>query len=86
MFKQISRFVVAISVFSLLCRIVWAEQVLTIDQYNDSLVERGVVWNDQTPSFYTGFAMRVENPDYIHTVPCLGYQFNAQTALREIKV
>ncbi len=35
-------------------------------EFNQILPKHGVVWNSKTPSFYTGFAMRVEAPHRLH--------------------
>lgn len=44
--------------------------VQTIEEYNKSLIEYGVSWRSGSagyyPSFYTGFAPRVEDPNRIH--------------------
>lgn len=45
-------------------------QIKTIEDYNQSLIQYGVSWRSGSegyyPSFYTGFAPRVEEPNRIH--------------------
>ncbi len=67
-----------------------ADQVNTINDYNNSLIDYGVSWKagDYTyyPSFYTGFAPRVEDANRIHFHLSRGNQIRLTATLDDLSV
>lgn len=66
-------------------------QDFTIDDYNKSLIKNGVAWNsalggNYLPSFYTGFAARIEDPNRIHLHLARGNQMRVTTQLDEYSI
>ncbi|MBC7740579.1 MAG: hypothetical protein H7061_00175, partial [Bdellovibrionaceae bacterium] len=59
----------------------------TVEDYNKALIENGVAWKAGSstyyPSFYTGFAPRVEDPNKIHFHLSRGNQLRLTTPLDE---
>lgn len=61
-----------------------ANDLFTIDEYNNSLAKFGVPFHSRYPaSFYTGFAMRVEDPRRIHFRAGRGNQVRLTAILDE---
>jgi hypothetical protein len=67
-----------------------AQNVRTIEDYNASLITNGISWKEGQavyyPSFYTGFAPRVEDPNRIHFHLSRGNQARLTSPLDEMTV
>lgn len=67
-----------------------AAQIRTIDNYNGSLIKHGISWKEggvvYHPSFYTGFAPRVEDPNRIHFHVSRGNQARLTATLDEMTI
>ncbi|MFZ3229470.1 MAG: hypothetical protein WA160_04645 [Pseudobdellovibrio sp.] len=65
-------------------------QEFNIEDYNKSLIRNGVAWNASQeiylPSFYTGFAPRIEDPNHIHLRLGRGNQIRLTTQLDEYSI
>jgi hypothetical protein len=67
-----------------------AQSIRTIEDYNASLITNGISWKEGSavyyPSFYTGFAPRVEDANRIHFHLSRGNQARLTTPLDEMTV
>jgi hypothetical protein len=68
----------------------FAQSARTIEEYNNSLIANGISWKEggvvYYPSFYTGFAPRVEDPNRIHIHFSRGNQMRMTIPLDEMTV
>lgn len=67
-----------------------AQENFSIDNYNQSLIKNGVSWKTGSytyyPSFYTGFAPRIEDPNRIHFQLSRGNQIRLTAPLDEYSI
>ncbi|MBC7465266.1 MAG: hypothetical protein H7256_04685 [Bdellovibrio sp.] len=67
-----------------------AQQIISVEEYNKTLIKNGVAWSASQgtylPSFYTGFAPRIEDPNRIHYHLARGNQIRVTTQLDEYAI
>lgn len=67
-----------------------AQSITSVEEYNQTLIKNGVSWSASQgtylPSFYTGFAPRIEDPNRIHYHLARGNQIRVTTQLDEYAI